>query len=476
MNKHSFFIVLLALLSSVLFYQQGAGINYLLFSIPFIALFLYFFPGSVRKPLWWLHLLAVLISAGAVFIINSNLSVFTFIICLLLFSAQQLSPSLSFISSFITAVFSVITTPPAWLIRKITEPSSRNTKSNSKYLFSFFLALGIAVVFLLLYQHSNPLFSYYLQQLDLSFISLPWLLFMVLSIFILRSLMKMGLIDCFPEWEVSFLKNITAPESEKNPESQESFIALILFILLNFMLLFINLLDIKNIYIHGHLPEGITLSDFVHQAVRSIFISTVLAIGLILWFFRSELNFSGKGKQVRLVVYLWLFQSAFMILNTLIRNTWYIQEFQFTYKRIGVYVFLALCLIGLFLCFFKLRYHKSSWWLISTQFATVFLCLVVTTLINWDVHIARYNLSHAGITKRPDITYLLSLSDACIPDLVDTYMKREIRFTEKEKALFEKKIRAYYERNWVISWQSYNLRQEINRKKLNELVFQKDHR
>ena len=143
-----------------------------------------------------------------------------------------------------------------------------------------------------------------------------------------------------------------------------------------------------------------------------------------------------------------------------------------------MYVWLLLAAIGLVLCFVKVRYERSNWYLIRTNVSVWFCLLVLGSTINWDVWITRHNLASKPITE-VDLYYLLELSDANIPELLE--LSREKRFTLVNgklknftseaasrdlkityKSLLMNKIKRYQE-NYTPSWQSWDFAdQRIN--------------
>lgn len=109
----------------------------------------------------------------------------------------------------------------------------------------------------------------------------------------------------------------------------------------------------------------------MHQAVWNIVGSIVLALGLIIWFFRKDMNFTKTGHRIKQLVYAWMIQNLVVVLHTIYRNSVYIGQYQLSYLRIGVFVFLLLCVIGLVISAIKIRNQKSTWFL-----ATKCVCLV----------------------------------------------------------------------------------------------------
>jgi hypothetical protein len=89
-----------------------------------------------------------------------------------------------------------------------------------------------------------------------------------------------------------------------------------------------------------------------------------------------------------------------------------------------VYVWLALAFIGLILTALKIIYNKSNWFLVRTNFATWIAVLVLSSSVDWDLTIVRYNLQNKKINEI-DYNYLFSLSDTAIPELM-TFCKDKL--------------------------------------------------
>ncbi len=96
----------------------------------------------------------------------------------------------------------------------------------------------------------------------------------------------------------------------------------------------------------GELPEEVTYTEFVHQGVNVLIISVVLAIAMVMYFFRGNLNFLSNSQRLTYAAYVWIVQNAVLMVATAVKNTEYIERFGLTHKRIGVYVYLLLTLIG----------------------------------------------------------------------------------------------------------------------------------
>ena len=144
--------------------------------------------------------------------------------------------------------------------------------------------------------------------------------------------------------------------------------------------------SIQTLYFNGGLPKGVTHSDFVHSGVGVIILSIVIATSLIMFLFRKEFATVKNNKVLSAFVYLWILQNVVMLSSTAFRNQIYIHDFNFTYKRIGVYVWLVLAVLGLLIMFWKIYKKQSNWYLIRTNVAVWFTVLVPVSYTHLDVY------------------------------------------------------------------------------------------
>ena len=460
MKKNDMLLMLCAIAFSGLFYKQLAGINALLFTLMISAILPIFNPGIAGEIRWWLYALCSISAGLAVFINASALSIFALHVSLLILASKAYVPRNSIMANGLFALYSLARTPfdiasGSW---KYFNDAGVGEKANRrKLIIGIPIALLISIFFLLLYREANPLFKEFTEHLDLSWINVSWILFTVLGLIIAFGLTHSRTVSYLADLDLKWLKNEErSAQNETGGFDSNTVIAVTLFGLLNVMLLIINYLDIWNIYVNGKLPAGVTLSDFVHQAVESVILSILIGITFIAWLFKGALNFSRNGKWARLAVYAWIIQSALMVMNTIVRNYWYINEYQLTEQRIGVYVFLGLCLCGLLLTFLKLRNCKSAWWLVEINAQTWFLVLIFSSLVNWDRAITDFNLSRSGLTHRLDKEYLLKLGQGNLTQL--TVLHNNGQMNRKERTLLYKKLLRAYKKNRFQQWPGYSLK------------------
>lgn len=474
MKKNDWLIAASAIVFSVLFYDQRAGLNYFLFTLMITVLILFFNPNNRRDPKWWYYAILTNLTGAGVILVNSDLSVFACITSVLVLSAKSFNKENSILVNYFFGVFSVLSSLIYWIIElgaKQNEVQIEHNRKKRRSIGGFLIGIVIAFVFFLLYRQANPLFKDLTKNINFDWLSFGWIFFTFWGFLVIMGLIKSKRIEFISENELKLNQKINNNDPNANELHNKAIIAISSFIILNVMLLLLNGLDIVNIYITQKLPAGITLSDFVHQSVWSMIFSIVIAVTLIMWIFSGKLNFSGQGKYIKWLIYLWIFQSVIMVINTMVRNYWYISSYQLSYLRIGVYVFLMLSVIGLILTALKVAYQKSAWRLVCDNFEVWFIILAISTLFNWDNMITNYNIAHATSLKRLDKMYLLSLSDANIPQLIKLYNDQDPanKFNEQENLKFLEKVEHYSYIALNMNWQSFNLRSLENSREIVKL-------
>jgi hypothetical protein len=172
----------------------------------------------------------------------------------------------------------------------------------------------------------------------------------------------------------------------------------------NLLLLLVNITDIFSVWA-GKVPEtGEELSSFVHQGTYLLILSVLISIGIILYFFRDNLNIFSKNKNLKIAANIWILQNAFLLLSVGLRNIHYIFGCGLTYKRIGVFIFLLTTGIALIFLFLKIKEKKTFYYYTRTCAWSVLGLLVLFGFFNWDLIISNYNIMH--LKGNTDYKYL----------------------------------------------------------------------
>ena len=108
----------------------------------------------------------------------------------------------------------------------------------------------------------------------------------------------------------------------------------------------------------------VKLSAETHERVNAVIMSIIMSIVVIMFYFKSSFNFDPKAGLLKILAKVWIVLNAVLIISTMIKNSEYIINYGFTYKRLGVYAFLILALIGLVTTFIKIQKQKRNIFLI----------------------------------------------------------------------------------------------------------------
>lgn len=109
------------------------------------------------------------------------------------------------------------------------------------------------------------------------------------------------------------------------------------------------------------------LSDAVHSGVYASIVSIILAVVIIAIFFRGSINFIRENGTLKTLTFIWIGLNSLLIASIFTKTYLYIDQYGLSMKRIGVVVYLTLCLIGLFTTFLKVQHQLNF----------VYLCAVI---------------------------------------------------------------------------------------------------
>ncbi|WP_140485123.1 DUF4173 domain-containing protein [Flavobacterium sp. GSA192] len=276
----------------------------------------------------------------------------------------------------------------------------------AKKLIAYFV---IPAVFLALFfivysfgsNHFSSLFTDYYFDINL------WILFVISSL---------GFYISFTFWnywipEVCYEKNKLLAnnfndEAKLQNQSTFSFLdidferrsgEITLFFLNVLLLIFIVTYNYEQFF---EVVEKSKLSADTHERVNAVIFSIVMAIGVILFYFKGGFNFDEKAKNLKQLAKMWIILNAVLIVSAVIKNTEYISHFGLTYKRLGVYAFLGLAIVGLWYSFLKIVKQKTNAFLFNQMLWYFYGLILLCSYVNWGNLISNYNISvNKGIDK-----------------------------------------------------------------------------
>ncbi|MBO6184294.1 MAG: DUF4173 domain-containing protein [Chryseobacterium sp.] len=174
------------------------------------------------------------------------------------------------------------------------------------------------------------------------------------------------------------------------------------------------------------------LSAETHERVNAVIMSIVMAILVIMFYFKSNFNFDSKAGSLKIVAKIWIFLNAVLVFSAMLKNTEYITSYGFTYKRLGVYAFLLLSLIGLILTFIKIQFKKKNAFLFNSMSWCFYGMVLVCSYINWGGIITSQNM------KRPDFAINYHLNTISFSEKYLLKYAEEKKNSELKKEVLEK--------------------------------------
>ncbi|KIQ18799.1 hypothetical protein RT99_17410 [Flavobacterium sp. MEB061] len=398
MKKHHF-ILACSIIFTLLFYKESIGVNLAIFGLVLTGLICYFFQDRFTDRS---HLVLVLTSVLSCFAFAwygdfvSFLAMFMSIIFLQFKTHDvQLKIMQVFPLVFVNGVTSLgrVFMFSQWL------PEKKIHNNFAKKLIAYFI---IPVVFVALFftvysfgsDHFSSLFTDY--QLDLDIWQL--LVITVLGFYISFTFWNYWIPEVCYDLNPKLNNEFSNDEKAVN-ENTFSFLDLnferksgeITLLLLNVMLLiFIVTYNYEQFF---EVIETSKLSADTHERVNAIIFSIIMAVGVILFYFKGGFNFDEKATNLKRLSKIWIVLNGALILSTAVKNSEYVSFFGLTYKRLGVCAFLILAIIGLVYAFLKIAKQKTNAYLFNQMvwyfYGTVLLC----SFFNWGGLITNYNIS-----------------------------------------------------------------------------------
>jgi hypothetical protein len=352
----------------------------------------------------------MLSSAVAISVHGSAWSIAAYFLSTLMYigyvASYRSSIYVSWLNGFYNAVFGIFHSffyqlePP-----KIGEPKKKIATGQVIKLIG--IPSVLVVVFTVLYRSSNPVFQKALTAIDFSFIDMLWIFTAVLGAFIMANIHDPQPIkevtardQNYPNQLVPNALNDLQLKSVAN-ESQIGFISILCLNILLCLVLITEILFLTSITD----LEARILSDAVHQGVYASIVSIVLALGVIAFIFRGDVNFLKNNQKLRTLTYIWIGLNALLVVSICIKNYIYIQDHGLTHKRIGVMVYLFLTIIGLFTTYLKVTHRLNFVYLLRRNMAVGYVIIAIYALINWSAIITDHNIKADKI----DQSYLESL-------------------------------------------------------------------
>lgn len=455
MKKH-YFIFASSFVFTLLFYNQSVGLNLAIFGLFLTVMIVYFFKNQfVNKSHWWLVFTSVLSCLSFAWYgdFASFLALFLSII-MLQYRTQLVELKLiQLVPLIVINGFASLGRPflfGQWL------PKRELKNDFAKKLIAYVV---IPLVFLLLFfvvysfgsDHFSALFTDYTLDLDI----FELLLMVLIGFYVSFTFWNYWVPEMSNELNEKLANDFVIDDKVNQPTF--SFLDLdferksgeITLWLLNVMLLvFIVTYNYEQFF---EVTASSSLSKATHERVNAVIFSTIMAVGVLLFYFKGGFNFDKKAVNLKRLAKIWIVLNSVLIISTFIKNSEYVAFFGLTYKRLGVYAFLILAFIGLGYTFIKIIRQKTNAYIFNQMAWYFYGTMLLCACINWGNVITVYNIS-VGKGVEPSFLYSLNYNDETRREFfklnkkdvnrLEVLKSEEIKFFQK-KSFLSKAL--YYE-------------------------------
>ena len=453
------------------------GLNTLLFTLLALTALFILHPESKRSRSVLLLAGGLLTCAILVLWNNSLLAKFMYWISFVCLAGMVQQRELKFLFFGILLAIANFFRMPANMMLALDKISTKSRQWEVLFRYSKLVILPsfVVVFFFCLYFSANLKFAEistsFAEKLSTFFtfdISFQRVLFFLLGLFTIGMLLYQSTIDYFKNIENKSSDSLLRQRKSSYPFGrpkllglkQEYQAAIILLGLLNVLLFVVNLLDVRYVWFDAGLMSPQELSSYVHEGTYVLIASVLFAAGVLLYHFRSNLNFYPDNIILRQLAYVWLVQNAVLASSVAVRNWRYVAEYGLAYKRIGVFIFLLILLTGLAYLYLKIKEKRSFFYLLRRNSWAIWGILLVTASVNWDIGITKFNLSDIPRSQDVDLRFLAyTLSDKNLYFLEENSIELSKKITPKylsiEKMIKDKRFQ-FHKRTKDYTWLSWN--------------------
>lgn len=469
-------IIIAGLIMSFLFSGESMGLNTFLFTISFLGLSISQNPTLFKNKPNLIIAAGTLLASILVVWHHSLLAKTTYVLSFILFIGMVQQRSIRFLwYGFLLGMGSLLTAPIS-IVQNMGSGLKGGWKNLYRWAQLILLPLILGLIFFWIYYQAVPGFGNISDRFG-NWIGtfLEWenpgpafWLFLFGMVISGSLLWKSLLASFFQKREEQFGFKLLRKKKTKIFNSfpvlglkKEYIVAIICISVLNGLLLLVNISQLSALIQEQFKSRANELSQSLHASTELLTLSIIMAMGVLLFFFRRNLNFFPNNQILKVLAYTWLVQNGLLALMTLFQDVIYIIHYGMAYYRLWLAFFLLLVCFGLVSIYIKIAQKKSIFYLFSINAWSIYLTLILVSCLNWDLLITRFNIFHAQ-NEQVDLYFLFNLSDK------NTYILEENKdyiFSERQpyyvdQEYFDQRIKARCIRltnRWEDhSWKSWN--------------------
>lgn len=421
--KTHHYIFLTAALFVILFYDQNVGMNLGIMSIVYTTLTLFKTPERNRTKTFLILFVTSMLSSFAFIWYGDFPSLLAVVSSILLLGYRSRNRNLKIL--FLIPVFIINSFTSLFRFFSFDEWLPKKNVSGiwQKTLAFIIIPILLISVFFGIYSAGSDHFAALFRDYELD-----------INVWQLLCISVLGFFIAFNYWNYAVERFIYKKnhwldddfqDQSKIQKSTYSFLDLdsertsgvISFFCLNILLVFfIITYNYEQFYEVSKTP--VQLSEETHERVNAVILSIVMAVLVIMFYFKSGFNFDPKAKLMKMLAGIWIVLNAILVLSAVVKNYEYIISYGWTYKRLGVFAFLLLALIGLALTFIKIQRKKRNAFLFNAMTWYFYGTILACSYVNWggiityqnmkrkdfvmNYHLEQISFSERGLLKYAD--------------------------------------------------------------------------
>ena len=423
MNRVLFFILLLSIWNSFLFFGNKLGISVILFIVPLLGVILYclYKKKVIKRKRGFLLIIPIILLSCCYFIFdNSFFKFFNIIVIILLFMFMYIITVRPYfrVFNFFKDCFALLVGPIGCvfdIIEIILEKLCCCIKLSSvlkKRIKSFIFILPIIIIILWLLISADMVFDFMIGGFfrDIGNLLLDifeWNLFVrVILIFIVFLYISSSLyfvvndyLEFVPE---SCLKNKEDDSGLKKFRLDVDTVK-ILFIILSIIYVLFDVIQIKSLIFHS-VSYDINYSEYARQGFFQLMVVSFINLFLLLFSKKYYNDDKGNVRFFKFISLLIIGLTFVIIVSSFMRMNLYESHYGYTFLRLLVYIVLITEIIMLIpTVIYILRDNYNVFW----RYFVIIICVyVITNYINIDYVIAYRNVDRYYEVKDIDLKYL----------------------------------------------------------------------
>ncbi|WP_447951814.1 DUF4153 domain-containing protein [Chryseobacterium koreense] len=390
-------ILLTTVLFITLFYGENMGLNFGILAISYALLTLFKTPVENRARTFLILFVTTVLSGIAFAWYGDFVSFLAVFISAFLLAFKSKNRDLKSLLVIPVFVVNFVIFPYRFFKFDQWLPKRNSSLTFQKLLSVVFIPIFFIIVFFAVYSAGSEHFANFFNDFHFKFNFWEFFALGCLGFFIAFNYWNFHLDRDVFRWNHQ-LKNDFLNE-DKNLKPTYSFLDLdgertsgvVSLLVLNILLLvFIFTFNYEQFVEIRKSPNQ--LSAETHSRVNAVILSIVMAIGVIMFYFKGSLNFDKNAKSLKILAKTWIVLNVVLVLSAFLKNAEYIAGYGLTYKRLGVFAFLILSLIGLVFTLIKIQKQRTNAFLFNQMFWYFYGTILVCSFVNWGGFITSHNM------------------------------------------------------------------------------------